>query len=138
MTLTYRTLLSWFLPELRRYGVKSVLNAAARNVQRRAYLRETHFGYEPPLETERPRGVSPPAGLTLVQAHASGITVLQELPTVNEWLARQRIKIGANLWLVLSRLRPVFDRWSVYSSARAMVAGSRPLQRRGKDIFRWY
>jgi hypothetical protein len=138
MTITYRTLLSWFLSKLRRYGVKSVLNTAAHKVQRRAYLRETHFGYEPPLEAERPRGVSPPLGLTLVQAHASGITLLQELTTVNEWLARQRIKIGANLWLDLSRLRPVFDRWSFYSSARAMVAGSRPLQRREKGIFQWY
>ena len=86
----------------------------------RAYLDETHVWYELSLETERPRKSLAPE-FTLVRGTPDDIPLLDELPTVNERAARQRLKDGNDLWLVLEDRRPAFACW-IFNDSMPVVA----------------
>jgi hypothetical protein len=113
------------IPRLRHHlqhrGVKSTLKWAIRRAQTKLYLDETHVWYELILSSDRPRQPLQP-GLKLIRAGADDLPLLNELPSVSEYTAKQRIEAGNDLWLVLNDRQPIFACWIFHDSTPLLGA----------------
>lgn len=107
--------------QLRRHGLRAIIDKVAQRARKKVYLDETHVWYELPLVSERPR-VKLLAGLELVRGGPSELPLLAELPTVGQLEARQRMKSNADLWLVLRGRQPAFACWVFHGSVALPAA----------------
>jgi GNAT superfamily N-acetyltransferase len=106
---------------LRRRGVTRTLGVAIRRAQNNLYLDETHVWYELALGNSRPHKTLQP-GLNLLRSGADNLPLLDELPTVSAYEARQRMEAGRDLWLVLDDRQPIFACWIFHDSVPMLAA----------------
>jgi GNAT superfamily N-acetyltransferase len=106
---------------LRHRGVKGMLSAAIRRAKNELYLDETHVWYELVLDNSRPQSPLRP-GLELIRSGADDVPLLDELPTVGAYEARQRMEAGRDLWLILDDRQPIFACWIFHDSAPVLAA----------------
>ncbi len=95
---------------VRHKGLTRTLFRIAEYACMKTFPDEKYVWYELPLGTERPR-MKLLSGLELTQAGPDDLPLLQDLPSVGQIEARQRLESGADLWLVLKDRRPVFACW---------------------------
>src|SRR5215212_3167273 len=95
---------------LRHRGVKGTLGVAIRRAQNQLYLDETHVWYELALGNRQSQKTLRP-GLKLIRSGADDLPLLDELPTVSAYGARQLMEAGRDLWLVLDDRQPIFACW---------------------------
>jgi hypothetical protein len=115
------SLISKVRHELRHNSWRTTIGKAAQSARARVYLDRTYIWYELSLRTDRPRA-SLPSGLTLIRGDKNHLALLGELPSVHEWLARERLEAGNDLWLVLGRGRPVFACWTLHGATPLLAA----------------
>ena len=101
--------------------VKGMLDVAIRRAQYELYLNETHVWYELALGNRRPQKTLPPE-LKLIRAGADHLPLLDELPTVSAYGARQLMEAGRDLWLVLDDCQPIFACWIFHDSVPMSAA----------------
>ncbi len=106
---------------IRRNGLRAALVRIAQYAQMKTFPDERYVWYELPLGTERPR-MRLLSGLELVQAGPGELPLLQDLPTVGQIEARQRLESGADLWMVLKDRRPLFACWVFHDSVPVSAA----------------
>jgi hypothetical protein len=116
-----RSLIPRLRHQLQHRGVKSTLKWAIRRAQTKLYLDETHVWYELILSSDRPRQPLQP-GLKLIRAGADDLPLLNELPSVSEYTAKQRIEAGNDLWLVLNDRQLIFACWIFHDSIPLLAA----------------
>jgi RimJ/RimL family protein N-acetyltransferase len=85
------------------------------------YLEETHVWYELFLSSDRPRQPLRP-GLELTRVGADDLPLLNELPSVSEYTAKQRIEAGNDLWMILNDRQPIFACWIFHDSIPLLAA----------------
>jgi GNAT superfamily N-acetyltransferase len=107
--------------QLRHRGVKGTLGVAIRRAQNQLYLDETHVWYELALGSNRLQKTLQP-GLELIRSGADDLPLLDELPTVSAYEARQRMEAGRDLWLVLDDRQPIFACWIFHDSVPLLAA----------------
>jgi hypothetical protein len=114
--------------ELHRHGVRGTIGKVVQRVREKVYFDRTWVWYELPLGADRPQSPLPP-GLVLTRGGASEASLVNELPSGNEWRARRGLEAGNDLWLVLDEGRPVFACMIFYGSmpTRAARGGWLPL-----------
>jgi len=98
------------------------------HVRHRTYLDETHKWYELRLGSERPHRDLPPE-TELAKAGPEQVRLLQQLPTIRTEVARERMEVGQDLWMVLDGERAAFACWILHGSMSfpAAPGGSAPL-----------
>lgn len=110
---------------IRRHGLAGSLRRAAafagRTMAGSLYCREGHIWYHLDLRRERPR-IELPAGLELLRADASGLTFLEQLPTIGLFEARQRLAARAALWIVHEDGRAAFACWIFHDRTPVLAA----------------
>jgi hypothetical protein len=116
-----RSLILRLRHQLRHRGVKRTLRLAIRQAKSKVYLEETHVWYELFLSSDRPRQPLRP-GLELIRAGADDLPLLNELPSVSEYTAKQRIEAGNDLWMVLNDRQPIFACWIFHDSTPVLAA----------------
>jgi hypothetical protein len=116
---------------LHRHGVRGTVSKVVQRARESVYSDLTWVWYELPLGAlgaDRPQAPLPP-GLVLTRGGASEASLLNELRSGNEWLARRWLEAGNDLWLVLDDGRPVFACMIFHGSTptRAARGGWLPL-----------
>jgi hypothetical protein len=106
---------------LRHRGVKETFGVAIRRARYKLYLDETHVWYELALSNSRPHKTLRP-GLKLIRSGADDLPLLGELATVSAYVARQRMKAGRDLWLLLDDRQPIFSCWIFHDSVPMLAA----------------
>jgi GNAT superfamily N-acetyltransferase len=99
---------------LRRFGVggaaRKLTSLAGRSLSRLVHVRERHFWYALDLTAPLSQLVCPP-GFDLLQATADDLALLEELPTIGAYEARERRAAGADLWLMREGAHTAFACW---------------------------
>ena len=106
---------------IRRHGLRAAMVRILEYLRMKIYPDEKYVWYELPLGTERPR-MRLLSGLELVRAGPSELPLLEDLPSVGQIEARQRLESGADLWLVLTKRRAAFACWVFHDSVPVSAA----------------
>ena len=106
---------------IRRHGLKATMGMIVDRTRMKVYLDDNHIWFELPLGVERPR-MKLLSGLELMRAGPSELPLLEDLPSVSQIEARQRLELGADLWLVLKDRGPVFACWVFHHSVPVSAA----------------
>ncbi len=106
---------------IRRHGLRATIGMIVEHIRMKLYLDDNHVWYELSLGVERPR-MKLLSGLELIRAGLSELPLLQDLPSVGQIEARQRLESGADLWLVLKDRRPVFACWVYHDTVPVPAA----------------
>jgi hypothetical protein len=109
----------WY--NFRRNGLKASIGEILTFAQKRIYLDETHVWYKLSLRTDRAH-VGRLPGLSLIQASVRDLPLLEQLPSIDPYEARQRMEAGHDLWLVLKGQQPVFACWVFHGSVPVIAA----------------
>lgn len=88
---------------LRRFGVagsiRRLASSAGRSLSCALYVRERHVWYMLDLTAPLSQIACPP-GFDIAMAAAGDVPLLEQLPTIGAYVARQRLASGAELWLL--------------------------------------
>jgi hypothetical protein len=93
-----------------KYGWPSFMHRTVRAVRQAMLLDETHLWFQRTLGVDDPDERMPPE-ITLRQASADTVELIEALPTVSLADARRRMERGVELWLLFDGDRPVVAAW---------------------------
>lgn len=80
-------------------GVRRVAAIAGHWLSRALYVREQHVWYMLDLTAPLSQITCPP-GFDIAMAAAGDVALLEQLPTIGAYIARQRLAAGTELWLL--------------------------------------
>jgi L-amino acid N-acyltransferase YncA len=107
---------------LLRYGPSGCMKKAISSVCRLAYMRQNHFWYKLDLLAKGRPLYGLWRGLRLIRAGEHDVPLLEQLQTVGQHEARNRLHLGADLWIVRKNETPVFSCWTFRNRSPVFAA----------------